>query len=440
MKHFTKIILVSLTFWAFAFPAQGQDAPRTLKDLWAILDQQNLSLQQLEAQIKGLENFQKSEKADYFPTIRLQGNAAHVSEVASLELPFILPGQPPVQIEAGVKNQYDIALTAVQPIFTGFRTRNRVKLAKAQLQARQEALESLRNQLKLQVAQVYYNLRLLQLQKAIYHSSQKRWELAKRIVDQKFKLKQATAFDTLNVARQLIRIQSHLAEADNQYQKLKNGLAALLNLEDVDNFEFKEEPLNQPVIRPLSFYLQEALARRAELNSEKHQIAAARFQKQIVRSGYLPQINASISYHYARPGINFFKDEWMDYYQAGVSFSWELWHRGKRQAQVRQVNWQLKQARLKLNETEAKIRREVKDAYQELLHSRQQLEISRNLLQREEQRYRLAAALFEKGQIGILDLSATENELTGAQLNYNIRQAQFSLAWHNLQFASGNFR
>lgn len=437
MKQFWKIIYGICLLWLTAIPAFSQSTPQTLSDLWDLLDSQNLTLHQLAAQIKSLENFHQAQKSEYFPTIRLQGSAAHVSELARLELPFTLPGQPPQQIEAGVKNQYDLALTAVQPIFTGFRIRNSVKLAEAQLHAGEETLNAYRNQLKMRVARLYYNIISLKLEKEIYKSSQKRWEVALQVTRQRFRQQQAAAFDTLNISRQLIRIQGRLIDLENHRNQLLNHLAEILNLQDVSGLEFEGDNINLPAIRPLNIYIQEALANRAELRNGQWQVTAARLQKDIARASYFPQINASFSYHYAQPGVNFFKDEWMDYYQAGISFSWELWHRGKRRALVRRANWQLKQTLLKQSETEIQIRREVTDAYQTLQNALEQLAVSRKLLEREKERYQLARSLFEKGQIGILDLSATENELTEAELNLNIRQTAFSLAWHNLNFAIG---
>jgi len=80
-------------------PAQQTPNSFKLKDVFQLLEENNLSLQQLESRIHQFELELTIQKTGYLPIISSSVTYNHVSELAKLEIPFQLPGLViPVQL------------------------------------------------------------------------------------------------------------------------------------------------------------------------------------------------------------------------------------------------------------------------------------------------------------------------------------------------------
>ena len=114
----------------------------------------------------------------------------------------------------------------------------------------------------------------------------------------------------------------------HKYRETAAKLAALLNIEAVDSIEGSIPAGMNEEMSELAEYEALARGRRPELAAGRSLVREAEYKKGIVRSSYFPQVSLAASYHYARPGVNYFSDEWMDYYSIGVELQWEIWNRG----------------------------------------------------------------------------------------------------------------
>ncbi len=407
----------------------------TLSESWQIALQNNLTLQQQQKVIEQASREWQIQKSQLVPTLSASGNYNYVSELARLQLPFPVPGVK--EIEAGVRNQYDLSLVFQQPIFTGFRTINMIKSARQQYRAQQLQKRVIRNQLLFQIGQLFYSIQLNLLQQQVLRESIARTDNHLQQVRNFYLTGQAPAFDTLQVFTRKLQEENRLEQVQNTLIILTSQFRHLLNVEQ----PVKAAPLSietvNPSLAPLDEYLNRALQHRPELQQFRAVQEGQRFRKNALRSAYYPQVIATATYHYARPGVDFFRGEWMDYYTVGVGLKWNLWNWKRDQRRVEQVQVEMQRLDLKTRQLSQDIRQQVIEAYQHLKNTARQIQLQRQLAAQEQERYRIVREQYTQGQASNLDLDNAETALTEAELG--LKQAYIQWYRYSLQldFATG---
>lgn len=408
----------------------------TLQRAWQIALVQNLSLQQQAQQISRAQEELAIQKSGYLPTLSAGASYRFVSELARLELPFSLPNTP-TEIEAGVKNQYALTLNLQQPLFTGFRTANLIRSARRQHQAQIEQREVLRNQLLLQVGLLYYDIQLNMLQQGVLQQAVERADLQLNKVRNLLQAGQATAFDTLEVANRRLQAASDRGRLEDDRSILLSQLSYLINTPGPVTVDSPATGSADLSLEPLQNYRQAALEKRPELRQMAALRQAQSFRTGALKSAYWPQIFASASYNYARPGVNFFRDQWMDYYTVGINLSWNLWDWKRDRRAVEQSRIEFRRLDLQSQQTVLDIQEQIDQAYQTLRGIRNQIHTQQKLVLQERERYRQMESRFDQGQASQLDLSSTDRGVTQAELQLRqlyIRWKQMKL---RLSFATG---
>jgi outer membrane protein len=388
----------------------------TLEDAWQIALKKNLTLQQVEKSIQQAKEEIKIQQSGFLPSIGGSASYRYQSEIPSLELPFQLPGQGPISIEAGFKNQYDLNVGVQQPIFTGFRTYHLAKAAKDQFQARLAGKQSTQNQLLLQIGQLYYTIQSNLLQQDIIAQSIRRADDQLQKVNSLLEAQQAIPFDTLEIANRKLQQQIQLKNLVNVYHILLSQFNYLLNIDSVQAVQKVSIESTGLSLNSLGDYQKIALEQRPELTQLDFNKKAQSNQIKVFRSVLLPQVYASGSYHYARPGVNFFKNEWMDYYTVGVNLQWSLWNWGRDYRKVKQARYEYDRLNLKDQELVNQINQQVKETYRYLDNVREQIELEKKLVDQERKRYQMTEDMYLQAQATSLDLSDAERRLTEADL------------------------
>ena len=439
-RQHPKFIYLALfvLLWLFQFTtALYAQQGLTLRQAWKITRQNNYTLQQQEKMISSITEEVAIQRTGYLPTLSTGASYNYVSELARLDLPITMPGLNIPTSKAGVKNQYDLTLMVMQPIFLGFRTRNLVKSAAQQLTAQSQQKIVIQNQLLLQVGQLYYNVQLNLLQQDVFQESIKRAENQLERLRNLFLAKQVTAFDTLEVANRKLQLSNHLLKFRDLNNILISQLSHILNQKNLPKIERMKTESVTLALKSLAEYQSQAVFQRPELQQVFAFQQAQSFRIKARRSAYYPQVNSSFSYHYGRPGVNFFKDEWLHYYTLGVNLQWNLWNWKKDQRKVQQAKLELEKLSLQHKQVIEDIHYQVKQAYKYLQITHQQIQLQQKLMAQEKERYRITEEKYQQGLATALDISTAEHALTQAQLeqqkNY-ITYLQYRL---QLDFATG---
>ncbi len=421
-------------------PAQEVNTYTSLQDIWQALSRQNANLAQLDAALEQADLDVRARRASRLPALQAGAGYNYISETARFTLPFTLPGTPPQEIEAGVKNQYDLNLRVQQPVFTGFRLKNEVQLARTRKEsvALQKAIT--RNQLFLLAGQIYYRYQLNRMQQNLLQKGLNRLDIQLQKVRNFFLSEQATSFDTLEVYNRKLELANRLQRLRRLERIILSQLQHVLN--DTAAVRIAPSPLpGKPQFRlqPFETYLQQALRQRPELRHLSLREQSQSHLIRIAKSALLPQVFASASFHYARPGVNFFQDEWMTYYTVGVQLQWRLWNWRQDHYRVQQARVELNRLRLQERALVQDIRQQVQEAYLNLENALEQIRLQERLVEQERERYRRVSERYDQGLAALLDLRNAETRLTESELQLQSTYIEAYQAYLQLQYATGKF-
>ncbi len=432
-------LLAVVAFLAVTLPPASAAAPAalSLEDAWRIALDKNLTLGQQALMLAQSQEELKIQRAGYLPVLSLVGSYGYTSEVAALQLESPIPGFTLPRIQAGTRDRYDAAASIDVPVFTGFRIRNQVRAAEMQVQAQNARREASRSQILLLVGALYFQTQENELQQRVLEQAAER---AGRHLDRTrsfFLAKQATAFDTLEVANRKLELENQLQRLAGLHDVLTSKLAHAVNV----TFAPRVAPVAVETVSlslgGLDDYVEQALEERAELRETSSLEKGQLFRARAVRAAQFPQLHANASYHYARPGVNYFEDEWMDYYTVGLNVRWQVWNWLQDRRQVKKALLDHERLGLQMEQLELDVRQQVTEAYQQLRTVRQQIELQRRLVSQEQERYRITRENYEQANATSLDLSVAENTLTSAELTLKQNYMEWFRRKLELQFATG---
>ncbi|RMF58724.1 MAG: TolC family protein [Calditrichaeota bacterium] len=407
----------------------------TLKEAWEIALQQNLQLRQQQTQIEKSRQEVAIRKTDLLPTLTATAGYNYVSEVARLDLPVPIPGIP--EIEAGVNHQYDMALQIKQPLFTGFRLLNLLRATEKEALSQEYQLQSMKNEILFRIGQLYYEIQSNRIKQQVLSQAIARVDYQLTQVKNLYEVGQLPAFDTLEVANRKLQLRNQQQQLKNMERVLLIRFQHLLNREDSIDVAplVTEEPTGK--LEPLNHYFRLAEQYRPELQQLNVMRGGLLYRRKVLQSTYLPQLFAVASYHYARPGVNFFENQWMDYYTVGVQMQWELWSWKRNRRKVEQASLDVQQLDLKTQQLVKDIRQQIVEAYELLKNSIQQIRYQRELVAQEQERFRITQQQFLQGQASSLEVNSAEKSLTQAEMELQQELTHWKQLKLQLEYSSG---
>ena len=324
----------------FSSIAAAQTRELSLPQIWQILLENNHTIQQARLSTTQAEMELGIQKSAYLPVIQFGHSTTYISKIAQIDLPFSLPGVGQPTIDAGVKDQYDFNLTLSQPLFTGFRTRNLVRAAAAQNRASDYQLRRVQNNLLMQTGQLFYGIQSIKLQQQILQKAISRTDILLQQIKNLLAAQQTTAFDTLEAANRKLKFQNQLQNLHRMESIQLSKLRRLLNISEALQVRKLAEPEDNLAFEPETHFKNLAWKNRPELKLLQQNLRAAGYAVKATRSALFPQFDVAASYHYARPGVDFFQNEGMDYFTFGLQAQWQLCAGGKPRQQIEKARFQ----------------------------------------------------------------------------------------------------
>lgn len=412
--------LIILVFYPNLDTAQESLKILSLSQALEIGQRNNINLQQGQQRIQQSMAKMQAQKSSYFPKVAASGLYNHITDIPDINLPVF-----PTTTTANDVDLYDLSLKLQQPLFTGFRIHHLLRSTEEELNYSQAQYLTDMNEIAYQIIAVYRSAQLNLLQQKVLQSSFRRIKNDLESTLHFYRAGQTSAFDTLTMANQYLKIQTELNELNHHYQILLNQLEFLLNISPIHGVEEFSSTEIMPDLQPLEHYLQFAVQHRSELKQIKHRYQAQRYVKKSLTSSYWPQMYGQITFHYLKPDVDILRTEWTDFFILGVNLQWDLWDSGRRKQEIRQLTHALNILSLEEQKVIAKVQNDVKQAYENLLTDRDQFLLSKKLVQQEQERYRIAHQKYEQGLASAVDLSNAEISLTAAELH----QEQTVIKW-----------
>ncbi|MCU0643673.1 MAG: TolC family protein [bacterium] len=408
-------ILVLTFFWIQ--PAQAQMGLSECVKI-ALANNPGLKISETEASMT-LEDARQAKSA-LLPSLDFSGNYRRQSTTPELTIPSIeLPiGGAPISLfpgggmTLGTLDNYDFKLTISQPIFTGFRLSNWVKAANALATSRSLELEKNRIELIFKVETAYGNV--LKSQKFLQIASSAREQVASHLQDVENYVAQGMAKKD-----ELLKVQVKLSEAELVVIQAENAIKmAMVALENLIGQKLPSD------VTLASMQVQEF-------------VEAGQASIKIAKGGMFPSLAAFGTLGYGKPGLDFIKQEWMDYWLVGAGVEWNLWSWGKIRSQIQQAQLKIDAINQTARKVQDAITLDVTQSCLLLDEASKRLQLTSTMETQAQESFRVAETSYQQGQATHTEYFDAQSELTRAKLQKAQAEIDAALAQANWRRAVG---
>lgn len=366
--------------------------------------------QQIQSAAKSVEIAQaavKEAQAGLFPSLSYQYNDTYYTDNS-------LNGDADQTASAG--------LTLSQPLYTGGRLSNTLKLKKLSLESAREDERKAKENLTFGVKQAYYQYWSALQMRVVAQNS---YDNLSRHVDQVnafFKVGTVSRYDLLKAQVQRDSLKPQLVSAQNAVSLAKLGLATLIGKDKNQDFEVKIDlaQIKVPDQNAIDFNatLNTAYQNRSELRKIQQTAQITKLTTAITAAAYVPTINLSAAYSGTERGSNAFPNT----DKLGLSFSLTvngtLWNGGATQAKVAQSKGNEELTAIQESALRDQIRTEVEQSLQGITLGIETTKANQANIDLAKEGLRMAQARYDNGMGTTMDIMDAELALDTALNGY----------------------
>ncbi|PPS39139.1 TolC family protein [Chroococcidiopsis sp. TS-821] len=319
-------------------------------------------------------------------------------------------------------------------IYTSGERSSRIRAAEEQIRLNELQLEQTAEQLRLDVANDYYNLQAADELVRINQSAVTNAQASLRDAQALEQAGVGTRFDVLQSEVQLANATQELTNALSQQQNSRRQLAARLSLAQSVSLT-AAEPVQIAGLwnLPLEDSIVLAFRNRAELQQQLAQRNISEAQRRIALSQLGPRVSLSTNYNV----LDVFDDGsgLADGYSIGANVSLNLYDGGAARARARQEEANIAIAETNFADTRNQVRFEVEEAYNTLQANLANIQTASVALEQAREALRLARLRFQAGVGTQTEVINAENALTTAEGNRVTAILDYNRALARLQRA-----
>ncbi len=368
----------------------------------------------------------KNANVNWYPSLDLNGNYTWQSEVVELGMTFPIPD---IEFPQMPHYSYKLTLEIRQTIYDGGVTRSQKEIANTNYSVNQQQVEIELNALKEKVNTVFFYLLLLKKQEQMISLMLKELNKKIEIVESGVNNGVLLSADIDQITAELLKVEQQLDEIRISEQSAREILGILIGnaisegtcivIPDVE-FDPSREP------ERLEYQLFDLHSDNLDANIK------------MVRTQRKPKLYVFGTLGYGNPALNFFKDEFREYYIVGAGLQWKFWDWGKanRERQVITVQQEILQSRKKSFDKNLQIM--LKDEYAKMLKYEESVKRDEEIVQLREKITRNAASQLENGVITSADYITELNAEIQARLKLETDKIQLVQARINYLTKKGN--
>ena len=359
----------------------------------------------------------------YMPVI--SGDASYRYGKPTPSIKFPVGGGVFQEVNFLPANNFDVGLKVQQPIWDFGRTGAGVQKAKSDIATSKDNLESAKNTLAYQVAQIYFGIVFLNKSVDVQNEQIKLLEANERLISDKIKNGDALKFDLLSTQVKKNSAQNRLIDLQTQLRKQYDMLNMVTANTGYDYIASKDADGN--------LFNADAVSADNNLDIKvlNDKLATSNWDVKIAKRGWLPQLVANASAGYKNgfvPDIN----KLMFNYNVGVGLNIPIFSsaRPNYQTKIAKINLQastyaIETQKLSLNKDIAQSKNDVEATKNKLKNYQLQIEQANEAVS-------LANSRYKGGVITNLELLTAQTNLQDAQLGkiqleYNLLLSKLDL-------------
>jgi outer membrane protein len=419
------MLAVSVNGQAQTTQTDSGDSDLTLQEAIDIALENNFQLQVAENNLELSRFQQKSEKADFLPSLSANFGANQSTG------PGFVPGSATFinQTSRGVSG----GISSSIPIFNGFENINSLRRSRFDTKSQEENMQRVRENIIFNTAsnflQVILDRELLQIAEETLKASNKTLEQVQAQVDVGSRPKVDLFDQESTVANNELQV----INQQNALNLSRLQLIRQLQVDPLNDYDFVTPDINLDNIMPTNYNLNQlvaqALENRSDLKSERFNIQAIEYQLKATRASLYPSLNfsANLNTNYSDqrtlPGqqdIIPFSDQFFDINinrSFGLSLQIPIFNNLNIQNNVQSQRINYKNAQLQLEDTRLQVVQEVNQAYNDYRAVVSRLQSTDKALRAAQRSYETQQERYNVGAGTLIELSDGNSRFVEARSN-----------------------
>lgn len=376
----------------------AQQHPTLLEKYRSMALDYNHDLKAAQKNISASMEFEKSARADRKPKVAAGANFQYTGNPMELTLdaPFLAN---PMSFE-GQKMQYGASVSLLQPIYTGGRLLESIRIAQQQQSLAANSADMIRSEICFQTDIQYWNT--VARREMVDIATEFRDSMIElvEIIKERVEVGLVDPQDLLMAEVKLNEAEYQLLQAQNNLETGRMALNSIIGLELSTETEIdKRIPA---VIVPDSLYQSDGND-RAELKMALDKIKIAESSMKLNDSKYKPQFYVGADGNYSAPGYNF-KPDLNPNYAVYAKVSIPIFEWGKRRSEKRAASQQVGIETDNMNRITDNILLEVQTSRLALTQAIRRVDLAYSSLEKAQENENKAIERYAEGKISILEV------------------------------------
>jgi outer membrane protein TolC len=429
-----KIITVAAALLLSAASVHAQES-ELLKKYRTMALSYNQDVKAADKGVAYYKEMESSAKADMLPKVAANATASYVGN--PMELSITLPSLGAFSFE-GKHESYGTSVSMVQPVYTGGRNREQVKIAQTESTLSEDQAALTRSNVTFGTDYRYWNAVAAQEMVTATQQLEKSMENLVRVVRERVDAGLVNKNDLLMAEVKLNDARFQRKKAQDSFEVSRMALNSQIG---VDLKAATAIDASIPVLRSTGSFAAEveaALNNRAEVRIAQGKIAIQESAEKVKDSYYKPQLYLGAEGSYSSPGYNF-KPDMDPNYAVYAKLSIPVFEWGKRKSSRRASSIRVDMAKENLNKVTDNVRLEAQSAYYSYSQAVEQVVLTENSLEKAKDNEQMALDRYKEGNLSILEALDAQLYYQAAQINHIRSRANAQIYYSEFVRALGKY-
>jgi outer membrane protein TolC len=422
----------------------AQDNPAmelTLPQAIDLAIEQNRSLKLKQLDVVDSEQKKKIARTDYFPQIKNESTAFHITELQQTVIPEgslgTLAATGPIPAKTAIIGQGDFTAytsgTGLSQSFTKmFKIHQENRAATADINSAKILVNQAEDDLALKVKQLYYGILIAQLKREAAKQEENAAQVTFRENTSSVEQGSAMKVVALESRAALVGAKQTVLTQNLQIRDLTLQLNDLLDLPLNTQLQLREEPsVGAASIPARDECVRTAREQSPEIRAAQQAVEKAKAGLAAAKDAYIPDLSGFARYSY-QSGIPFLVHNFGTF---GVIFTYELFDGGRRDAEISESRTMLSKAQLNLANVEKEVTVQVDLAYDKVEQMQSLVTVAEEALTAQSEAARVAEreveqheALASASAEAAAKTSSAKASLLEANLGLSLAQSELKRA------------
>ncbi|HEY3279844.1 MAG TPA: TolC family protein [Gemmatimonadales bacterium] len=340
----------------------------------------------------------------------------------------------PTNLELTLPLAHDSRVRLTQPLFNET-IRQNYALARNRRTGQELARRGAARRLAAQVQLAYLSLAAARNVAAIYESSALLVTENERVAQRLVAAGRGTPDAVFRARAERSDVEQRLAEAREQVDAASRAVNQLLRRPlDAPVEQIPDSALTFEITASADEAVARALAQREELGQLDAGARTADAAAGIATAAFLPTVSVAVDYGFQGQDVSF--DRQHDYWMASLVVSWNLFNGGQDAARRSAAHADAQRLRISRQDTEDKIRLEVRQAYEAAVVARDAIATAEARVAAARRTFDLVRRRYEEGEANQIAFLDARTQLTNAELNRALTANRYAMRYVDLERAA----